>query len=106
MEYKYVSFDIADQSFKFYTALEWHNLIANAREELQEDHDMLAEGDVEEEWKACFADVLVSLGETLCSTTLSATHFAHHRFATESPSLKCTPWATWGSACLCIQERF
>ena len=30
MEYKYVSFDIADQSFKFYTGLDWHNLIANA----------------------------------------------------------------------------
>ena len=48
MEYKYVSFDIADQSFKFYTSLDWHNLIANAREELQEDSDMLAEGSVED----------------------------------------------------------
>lgn len=35
MEYKYVSFDSADQSFKFYTSLEWHNLIANAKEELR-----------------------------------------------------------------------
>tara|TARA_B100001057_G_scaffold14515_1_gene13794 strand:+ start:71 stop:271 length:201 start_codon:yes stop_codon:yes gene_type:complete len=34
MEYKYVSFDIADQSFKFYTSLDWHNLIADARETL------------------------------------------------------------------------
>lgn len=56
MEYKYVSFDIADQSFKFYTAMDWHNLIANAREELQEDHDMLAEGDVEEVLEAMFGD--------------------------------------------------
>ena len=34
MEYKYVSFDIADQSFSFYTAMDWHNLIAEAKEEL------------------------------------------------------------------------
>lgn len=34
MEYKYVSFDIADQSFSFYTAIDWHNLIAEAKEEL------------------------------------------------------------------------
>ena len=56
MEYKYVSFDIADQSFKFYTSLDWHNLIANAREELQGDNDMLAEGSVEEVLEAMFGD--------------------------------------------------
>lgn len=33
MQIKFVSFDIADQEFKFYTALEWHNLIADCREE-------------------------------------------------------------------------
>ena len=33
MEIKFVSFDIADQTFKFYTALEWHNLLADCRKE-------------------------------------------------------------------------
>ena len=43
MQIKYVSFDIADQEFKFYTQLEWANLIADCREELlaqeEEDYD-------------------------------------------------------------------
>jgi len=56
MEYKYVSFDITDQSFKFYTSLDWHNLIANAREELAEDDDRLAEGSLEEVLEAMFGD--------------------------------------------------
>ena len=37
MEYRYVSFDIADQTFRMYTALDWHLLVMNAHEELQED---------------------------------------------------------------------
>jgi hypothetical protein len=37
MEYRYVSFDIADQSFKVYTGLDWHILVMNAHEELRED---------------------------------------------------------------------
>lgn len=27
MQYKFISFDLADQEFKFYTKIEWHNLI-------------------------------------------------------------------------------
>lgn len=38
MQYTHVSFDIADQSFKFYTQLEWHNLVADARNELYEEY--------------------------------------------------------------------
>jgi len=56
MEYKYVSFDIADQSFKFYTSMDWHNLIADAREELLEDDDILAVATVEEVLEAMFGD--------------------------------------------------
>jgi len=37
MNYRYVSFDIADQTFKMYTGLDWHVLVMNAHEELQED---------------------------------------------------------------------
>ena len=37
MEIKFVSFDLSDQSFTFYTQIEWHNLIADARNELQEE---------------------------------------------------------------------
>ena len=36
MNYRYVSFDIADQTFKMYTGLDWHVLVMNAHEELQE----------------------------------------------------------------------
>lgn len=36
MQIKYVSFDIADQEFKFYTAVEWHNLIADAKQGIVE----------------------------------------------------------------------
>ena len=56
MKYTHVSFDIADQSFKFYTSLDWHNLIANAREELLDDDDRLAEGSLEEVLEAMFGD--------------------------------------------------
>ena len=34
MEYKYVSFNTATQSFKFYTSLDYHNLIMDAKEAL------------------------------------------------------------------------
>jgi hypothetical protein len=37
MNYRYVSFDIADQTFRMYTGLDWHLLVMNAHEELQED---------------------------------------------------------------------
>jgi len=56
MEYKYVSFDIADQSFRFYTSVDWHNLIAGAREVLLEDDDILAAATVEEVLEAMFGD--------------------------------------------------
>ena len=35
MTITHVSFDVADGSFTKYTLLEWHNLIADAREQLQ-----------------------------------------------------------------------
>jgi len=35
MTITHVSFDVADGSFTKYTRLEWHNLIADAREKLQ-----------------------------------------------------------------------
>lgn len=34
MQIKFVSFDLSTQEFVFYTQLEWHNLIAEARENL------------------------------------------------------------------------
>ena len=37
MPYRYVSFDIADQTFKMYTGLDWHLLVMDAHKELQED---------------------------------------------------------------------
>lgn len=51
-----VSFDIADQKCKMYNALEWHNLIANCREDLAHDDDPLAEGSLEEVFEACMGD--------------------------------------------------
>ena len=35
MTITHISFDVADGSFTKYTRLEWHNLIADAREQLQ-----------------------------------------------------------------------
>lgn len=34
MEYKFVSFDVTDATFSFFTQVEWDNLIAAARKEL------------------------------------------------------------------------
>jgi len=51
-----VTFDIADQSCKMYNALEWHNLIANCREDLAHDDDPVAEGTLEEVFDACMGD--------------------------------------------------
>ena len=51
-----VTFDIADQKCKMYNALEWHNLIANCREDLAHDDDPLAEGTLEEVLEACMGD--------------------------------------------------
>ena len=51
-----VTFDIADQKCKMYNALEWHNLIANCREDLAHDDDPLAEGSLEEVFDACMGD--------------------------------------------------
>ena len=45
MERKYVTFDLADQEFKFYTALEWHNWIADMRAEMLAQEDDEAAGD-------------------------------------------------------------
>ena len=60
MQIKYVSFDLAEQSFAFHTQLEWHNLIANAREELTnmwaEEDDYTQAMDVEEVLEAYYGD--------------------------------------------------
>ena len=58
MHTKYASFDLADQEFKFYTALEWHNLIADCREELlaQEEEDADLTMPVEELLEYFFGD--------------------------------------------------
>lgn len=58
MEYTHVSFDIADQKFKFYTSMDWHNLIANAREELIEEDEYWADAQVEELLEAMYGDEL------------------------------------------------
>lgn len=56
MEYTHVSFDIADESFKFYTAIEWHNLIADAKEELVKEDEYWADAQVEELLEAMYGD--------------------------------------------------
>ena len=38
MEYKFVSFDLTDATFSFFTQVEWDNLIAAARKELMAEH--------------------------------------------------------------------
>ena len=56
MEIKYVSFDIADASFTFYTEEEWQELIADAYAQLQED-DMDTDGmEVAEAIEAVYGD--------------------------------------------------
>lgn len=56
MEYTHVSFDIADESFKLYTAIEWHNLIADAKEELVKEDEYWADAQVEELLEAMYGD--------------------------------------------------
>lgn len=48
MEYKFVSFDLADGSFNFYTQVEWDNVIAAARKELMAQHPDWEKADVYE----------------------------------------------------------
>lgn len=44
MQTTYVSFDAADRSFTFYTSIEWHNLIADAREALLDERELVLAG--------------------------------------------------------------
>ena len=39
MEYKFVSFDVADGTFNFFTQSEWDNLLAEARKWLTWEND-------------------------------------------------------------------
>ena len=48
MEYKFVSFDVADGTFNFYTQVEWDNVIAAARKELMAQHPDWETADVYE----------------------------------------------------------
>jgi len=56
MKYKFVSFDVADATFNFFTQVEWDNLIAAARKELMAEHTDWETADVYDLLQAMYGE--------------------------------------------------
>ena len=56
MEYKFVSFDVTDATFSFFTQVEWDNLIAAARKELMAEHTDWETADVYDLLQAMYGE--------------------------------------------------
>ena len=56
MKYKFVSFDVADGTFNFFTQSEWDNLIAAARKELMAEHTDWETADVYDLLQAMYGE--------------------------------------------------
>ena len=56
MEYKFVSCDVADGTFNFFTQVEWDNLIAAARKELMAEHTDWETADVYDLLQAMYGE--------------------------------------------------
>ena len=56
MKYKFVSFDVADGTFNFFTQVEWDNLIAAARKELMAEHTDWETADVYDLLQAMYGE--------------------------------------------------